>query len=202
MSEPTAEQIRTYLTRTGWRHDSTGPAGTLWVLDRPSSRMNGRRLGVPDDPDTGYPLDGVVKRIALVEGRNPDDVRNNILDVDNPAHAKVRAWAIGTMLDNAAATVRRLADAACDDGWPGVWNGDVAHAMAKQAAALADAFDATAVAIRTAARLEPAAPWHPLWTAVGRAAEVVVLSGPERPDDLEEIKRRLDAMRPEAKEGN
>ena len=192
MPEPTAEQIRTYLARTGWTVGATGRVAEQWV-------RTGRSVRLPLEL-AGDAIDQAICDIAMAENRHPADTYDDILDVDNPAHAKIAAWAASSVCENAAVSVRRQIAEAGDDGWPGVWNGDVAHAMSKQAAALADVFDATAAAIRAAARLEPAAPWHPLWTAVGRAAEVVALSGPERPDDLEEIKRRLNAMRAEAKE--
>jgi hypothetical protein len=195
MTNPTADQIRAYLTATGWTISDSGPAGTLWVLDRPSHVRHGYRLGVPDDLDSYYSAEYLIERIAEVEKRIPADVRNGILDVDNPIHAQVRAAVISSMCERAAAIVHRQVADGSDDGFPGVWNADLAYAMSQQGAMLADVLEKTAAVIKAAAELDPSAPWHLWWTAARNAAAAIVQAEPSKPDNLEEIKRRLDAMR-------
>lgn len=192
-NEPTADQVRRYLAVTGWDIGTQGAAATQWT-------RRGQSIRMPHPDADDFSIANLIVQISMAENRHVADVRDDILDVDNPAHAKIAAWAASSVCENAAITVRRQTDQACGDGWPGVQDAAVAYAMDQQAGALIKAFEATAAVIRAAAELEPAVPWHPLWTAACRAAEVVALAGPERPDDLEEIKRRLDAMRAEAKE--
>jgi len=187
MTEPTADQIRAYLTATGWTIGDSGRAAALWV--RYGARV--RLVHQPND----YDLDKVVFDIAIAEDRHPADVHGDILDVDNPIHARVRAAVISSMCERAAAIVHRQVAEGSDDGFPGVWNADLAYAMSQQGTMLADVLEKTAAVIKAAAELDPSAPWHLWWTAAGNAAAAIVQAEPSKPDDLEEIKRRLDAMR-------
>jgi hypothetical protein len=187
MTDPTADQIRRYLAVTGWDIDAQGAAATRWIRGGSSIRMahEPSELGLSD----------VVFQISLAENRHPADVRDDILDVDNPIHARVRAAVISSMCERAAAIVRCQVAEGSDDGFPGVWNADLAYAMSQQGAMLADVLEKTAAVIKAAAELDPSAPWHLWWTAAGNAAAAIVQAEPSKPDDLEEIKRRLDAMR-------
>lgn len=189
---PTADQICAYLTATGWSIDETGEAAARWVkpgvsvilLHRPAS----------------HHLAKAVFDISMAENRHPADVRDDILDVDNPIHARVRAWAISSFCERAAGIVRRQIEEADAPGWPGAHTHRVDNAMTFQAVALAEALENTALAVRAAADADPPVPWHPLWTAAARAAEAITKPEPGAPDDTEEIKRRIAAYRIEAKE--
>lgn len=181
--EPTADQVRRYLAVTGWDIGTQGAAATRWIRRGSSVRM----VHKPSERD----LDETVFQISIAENRHPADVRNDILDVDNPIHARVRAWAVFSACEQAAVIVRHQIDEAGDNGFYGFWDWPSVDTMGQQAMALADALEKTAAAIKAAASGPRPAPWHPLWTAVGRAAEFIVRAEPSEPDDLGEIKRRL-----------
>lgn len=192
MSEPTREQICAYLHATGWDVDSVGSVKTCWV-------RRGQSVFVRHETSDGD-LEDLILKISAAEGRHPADTRVDILDVDNPKRARIRAWAISSMCDRAAGIVRRQIEDARDDGWPGVWDWHVADAMGKQAEALATALEVTGALIKAATGSDPTYPWHPLWTAAGHAAGAIVRAEPAKPDDLEEIRRRLAAARIEGRE--
>ena len=192
MPELTRDLICTYLQATGWDVEAVGTVKTQWIR-RGQSAFVRHETSESD-------LDDLVFKISMAEDRHPADVRDDILNINSPMQVAVRTWATVSVFEHAAAIVRRQIAEANDDGWHGVWDWQGAEAMGEQAEALATALEKTAVLIKAAAAADPAYPRHPLWSAAARAAEAIILAESVPPDDMEALKRRLNAMRAEAAE--
>lgn len=184
MTDPTVEQIRTYLDATGWTVGDAGKAAATWM--RYGNRI--RMVHKPDDHD----LDQALLDIAIAEHRHPADVRDDIL---NPPDPRISRFIAADMCTRAAAVVRRQLDEAGDDGWPGVWDHNAAWTMAEQATVLAEALDKTAAVIKARSAQDSALPLHPLCRAAWIAAGAILQAEPSIPDDMDAIRARLDAMR-------